>query len=116
MQRELYKIEGNVAKHVHGYAEKIVEAIVTAEALAGTATYYDTNACGAWVGVYIGCRGDHPLNPSCCDASAVGDTFIQSINAVATAVARPPPPASKHASCTDLPSLHCVQKQSYGRR
>ena len=83
-----------MAKHVSDYAHDIEEAIVTAyaEALAGTATYYNTNACWAWTGVE-GCiiSEDNP-DGTCasCEASAVGDTFIQEIDAIATASAPPP--------------------------
>ena len=91
MQLDLYANGGNVGAYVHNYAEEIEEAIVTAyaEALAGTATYYDTNACWAWVGVE-GCivSEDNP-NGACasCQADSVGDTFIQEIDAIATASA-----------------------------
>lgn len=93
MQLDLYADGGNIAAHVHNYADVIEEAVVTAyaEALAGTSSYYNTNACWAWVGVE-GCivSEDNPQGAcASCQADSVGVTFIEEIDALAVACAPP---------------------------
>ena len=71
--------------HVRSYADEIAEAIVTAyaEALAGAANYYDANSCVVLIST-DDCDRAGPC-PTRCTASAVGDAYIEEIDAIATA-------------------------------
>ena len=105
LQLDLYSEDGETrAKHVRDYAHAIDVAVVTAyaEALAGAANYYNTNSCWAWADTSSCIYPDGPC--ASCTASAVGDTYISEIDAIATAGVPPHPLCS--SCCCSLGPIH----------
>ena len=107
LQLDLYGADHETrVGHVRSYAHAIDVAIVDAyaEALAGAENYYSTNSCWAWADA-SGCI--YPDGPcASCTASAVSDTYIEEIDAIATAGVPPFTTPPSHWGASDTGYCH----------